>query len=470
MRGKDYCGMPRKAFVSLALLELLAGCSVGSSAPGTQVGGMTPPLVIRPARIASLGNPVGKYIKHVVVIIQENRSFENFFAGYPGADAPTFGYSNGKRLELRPITFGGPSLTHTWGSSIPDWNKGKMDGFATEGEWHGRPFAYSYVERSLIKPYWTMAREYVLADHMFPTEYGGSFTAHLTLIAGTDDLTPTKAEADVPDGQYQDCDSPLGTTSTTVNEKRRLSFGTGPFPCFDQFTTIAQRLDDPPIVTPGSKSVSWKYYASRLLDAGQWEPFEAIRYVRYGPDWKRNIIAPQIRILRDPGEGKLASVTWVTPTFKNSDHPGNRSDTGPSWVASVVNAIGESAYWKSTVIIILWDDWGGWYDNAPPPQLDFRGLGIRVPCLIISPYAKQGYVSHTQYEYGSILKFIEQTFNLPVVGPASAGYTDTRANSIDDSLDFTQSPRRFKPIPAPYGATYFLHPSPAELAAPVDTE
>ena len=95
---------------------------------------------------------------------------------------------------------------------------------------------------------------------------------------------------------------------------------------------------------------------------------------------------------------------------------GKGSDKGPSWVASVVNAIGESSYWDSTAIVVLWDDWGGWYDNAKPPQLDYRGLGFRVPCLIISPYAKEGYVDRTQYEFASILRFIEQVYGTEVSG------------------------------------------------------
>ena len=115
---------------------------------------------------------------------------------------------------------------------------------------------------------------------------------------------------------------------------------------------------------------------------------------------------------------ELASVSWVTPSGQDSDHPQYLSDTGPSWVSSVVNAIGGSSYWNSSAIILLWDDWGGFYDNAPPPQLDYRGLGIRVPCIIISPYAKHGYVSHVQYEFGSILRFIEEVYGLP---PGSIG-------------------------------------------------
>jgi phospholipase C len=449
--------VPLKAFANLALLGLVTGCSFGPSVPGDRAGGLTP---VGPA---SLGNPVGMYIKHVVVIIQENRSFENFFAGYPGADAPMSGKAGTATVPLHAITFDSPDLKHDWRSSMTDWDQGKMDGFARSGRPASREYAaYAYLQRSLIAPYWTMARRFVLADHMFPTEFGGSFTAHLTLVAGTDDLNPHEAEVDDPTAQPYDCDSPPGTPSSTVNAKRQIDRSTGPFPCFDQFNTMAQALDD--------AGVSWKYYATKLLDAGQWEPFEAIKYVRYGSDWGHDIIAPQTRVLDDPAKGRLASVSWISPSREDSDHAGPfHPSLGPSWVASIVNAIGESRYWKSTAIIVLWDDWGGWYDNVPPPQLDFRGLGIRVPCLIVSPYTKRGYVSHTQYEYGSILKFIEQAFNLPPLGPTSQGYTDTRARSLVDSFDFTRPPRAFAPIPipSPYAERIRSEPPSDE---PVDTE
>lgn len=427
--------------------------------------------------------PIGKYISHVVLIVQENRSFENFFAGYPGADAPMSGCAKKDPQEaaeapqesgcaagdtavpLHRITFDGPDLKHDWDSSMTDWDNGKMDGFATYGTDQNYA-AYAYVDREQIKPYWTIANQWVLADAMFPTEFGGSFTAHLTLVAGTDDLAPPEnAEVDFPDGEYDDCDSPAGTKSSYLSTKRKVERFHGPFPCFSQFNTLAQVLD--------TAGVSWKYYATKRLDAGMWSAFEAIKYVRYGNDWHKNIIAPQTKILTDPGKGELASMTWVTPSKPDSDHPADHSDLGPSWVASVVNAIGKSPYWSKTAIIVLWDDWGGWYDNAAPPQLDYRGLGIRVPCLIISPYAKKGsagagYVSHTQYEYGSILKFVEQVFNLPHVGKESAGYTDARANSLIDSFDFTQRPRPFTPIAAKYSASRFIKEPPS--SEPVDTE
>ena len=178
--------------------------------------------------------------------------------------------------------------------------------------------------------------------------------------------------------------------------------------------------------------------------------------------------------MTDASNGSLAAVSWVSPTKADSDHPVAHSDLGPSWVASVVNAVGESSYWQSTAIIVVWDDWGGWYDNAAPKQLDYRGLGIRVPCLIISPYAKEtstsqpGYVSHTQYEFGSILKFIEEAYNLKPLGQTKAGYSDQRATSIEDSFDFTQKPRKFTAIPSKYPASHFLHEPPSD--EPVDTE
>jgi phospholipase C len=224
---------------------------------------------------------------------------------------------------------------------------------------------------------------------------------------------------------------------------------------------MAQTLD--------AAGISWKYYVNKRHYAGIWSAFEQIKYVREGPDWAKDVIIPETRVLGDPGRRALASVSWVTPSKANSDHPAAHSTQGPLWVASVVNAIGRSSYWDSTAIIVLWDDWGGFYDNVAPPQLDYRGLGIRVPCLIISPYAKRGYVSHTQYEFGSILKFIEEAFNLPYLGPTADGYTDERANSIEDSFDFTKPPRRFTPFALPAGTEARFRSEPPS-DDPVDTE
>ncbi len=451
--------MIARAFLIVALLGLAVGCSSPQLVSQSALPAMAGP---------ASGNPVSKYIKNVVVIIQENRSFDNFFAGYPGANAPTYGYaknSHGRvKVKLQKTTFEtNTNLPHNWQSAINGWDNGKMDGFHVGS--HDDYAAYVYMDRSQITPYWAMAKEYVLADAMFPTEFGGSYTAHLTAVAGTDNMTSTQAQVNYPNDFPDDCDSPPGTKSSLVNSERKVGRGNGPFPCFTQFNTMAEVLD--------TAGISWKYYVTKRKDAGIWSPFEAIKYVRYGQDWDRNITVPQGKILTDPGNGQLASVSWVTPSHPDSDHPGAHSDLGPYWVTSIVNAIGESNYWNTTAIVIIWDDWGGWFDNAPPPQLDFRGLAMRVPCLIISPYARKGqsslgYISHTQYEFGSILKFIEQAYNLPYIGPRSAGYTDERANSIVDSFDFTQSPRPFTPFASKYPASHFINEPPSDDA--VDSE
>jgi phospholipase C len=202
--------------------------------------------------------------------------------------------------------------------------------------------------------------------------------------------------------------------------------------------------------------VSWKYYAPSLGDnPGQiWSAFDAIKNVRYGPDWSAHVVSPPTQIFTDAAAGKLPAVSWVVPDYLWSDHPYAGTDYGPSWVASVVNKIGTSPEWKSTAIVVVWDDWGGFYDNAPPPQKDFRGLGIRVGCLIVSPYVT-AHVDHTQFEFGSILKFVEQAFHLPALGTAANGYTDARATSLALAFNFGASPRPFQKIASKYQASFF---------------
>jgi phospholipase C len=466
-------GLTRAATILFAMtsLWLCSGCSPvggGSFSSGRESAVRTD---------VSSTSKVSKHISHIVVIVQENRSFENFFAGYPGANAPMNGCGKGSApapdtgsgsgcppgdqvIPLHQVTFEHePNLAHVFESSLTDWDNGKMDGFSKYGFSHDDA-AYAYIERSQVQTYWTMANQYVLADEMFPTEFGPSWTAHLTLVAGTDNITATTALADFATG-HSNCRAAPGAMTAIVDENRVVHHDSGPFPCLDQFNTIAQALD--------TAGVSWKYYVAARLKSFIWSPFAAIKYVEQGPDWTNNIIQPQTQVLKDIYAGHLASVSWVTPSHKDSDHPAAHSDTGPAWVASIVNAIGQSPYWNSTAIVVVWDDYGGFYDNASPPQLDFRGLGIRVPCLIISPYAKPGLVSHKAYEFGSILKLIEETFpTVGKLGSPSQGYTDTRARSMRDVFDFSNPPRQFKTIPAKYPASYFLH-EPRSLE-PVDNE
>src|SRR5581483_7116649 len=177
--------------------------------------------------------------------------------------------------------------------------------------------------------------------------------------------------------------------------------------------------------------------------------FAAIDAVYNGPEWATNISMPETNVLNDVTNSQLPAVSWVIPDQVDSDHAHSKTGTytGPQWIASVVNAIGTSSYWNSTAIVVVWDDWGGWYDHVPPPFLDDAGgLGFRVPMLVISPYVAPGTIAHTQYEFGSILKFVEQTFHL-----GSLGTTDVRAASIGNIFHFNQKARHFKVIPTQEG-------------------
>ena len=164
-----------------------------------------------------------------------------------------------------------------------------------------------------------------------------------------------------------------------------------------------------------------------------------------------NVVAPPSQVLKDISNGQLASVVWVTPTFATSDHPRYTNGSGPSWVTSIVNAIGASPYWQNTAIFVVWDDWGGFYDHVPPPIYNSFELGFRVPLIVVSPYAKTGCVSHVRHEFGSILKFIEETFSLP-----SLGTTDARADDLSDCFSFSQMPRRYRHVSTKYPPEYFL--------------
>jgi phospholipase C len=438
-------------FSALLALTLAVGCSSNLAAP---------PPALAPARARPA--TVGAYIKHVVVIVQENRTFENIFAGFPGADAPMYGYlKNGRKIPLRTVHFSPfVNLNHDFGPAVTSWNAGKMNGF--DGSLSGLPptYPYAHLDRSEVAPYWSMAGQYVLADHMFPTEFGPSFTSHLNLIAGTTALSRSRAIANNPVGGPWGCDATRTTFTFIVDTARKIS--PGGFPCYTQFRTMADTLD--------ARGVSWKYYAPPMNDKGWvlWSTFDAIKSVRYSADWKANMVYPQTRVLADAKKGTLPGVSWVIPDWEWSDHTSVGNDLGPSWVAAVVNAIGKGPDWKSTAIVVVWDDWGGWYDNVAPPKLDYRGPGIRVGCLIVSPYARPHYVSHTVYEFGSILHFIEDAFDLPPLGPASDGYTDARAASLADSFDFTQAPLKFAPIHAKYPPSRYLDQKPS--MRPPDTD
>jgi phospholipase C len=412
----------------------------------------------------------GKYFTHIVVIIQENRTFDNLFATFPGADGTRFGFErNGHKVLLRPSNLESPtSPDNSYANWLCAWNNGKMDGFNTmPGDTHCVPsnlYVYQYVKPSQIQPYWSLAKQYVLNDHMFQTQGSGSFTAHQDLIRGDTAINSTYQLIDFPSGgagQPWGCDSSPGSTTSliTQNNQWRQYRAAGPFPCLT-YETLRDTFD--------AAGVSWRYYAPAVgqsFGGDLWNAFDAIKAVRYGSEWTTNVASPETKVFTDIGRDTLPSVSWVIPDYQNSDHPGDSSDTGPSWVANVVNHIGQSDAWDSTAIVVVWDDWGGWFDHiAPPGKHRYGGLGFRVPAIVISPYAKAGYISHNAYQFGSILRFIEENWRLPSLGTSDS----TSPSFVNDFFDFNQPPRAFKPIGAKYSSDFFKHQRPSNK--PVDTE
>jgi len=451
---------------ALALAACGGGGSAGTGVPPVHSTGPTPtPTPVPSSQCDKKPTPPpapqagptsagrGK-IKHVVVIIQENRSFDNLFSGFPGADSATFGYTHtGKKVMLQPIglEFYG-DLDHEHQGWETEYNHGQMNGFDLEEVIGGNLppyFPYSYVPQSETTVYWDLAKSYTLADRMFESDSSGSYPAHQFLISAT-----SGGVIGSPDNVPWGCDAPPGTQTQIPGPNGSLL--PGPYPCFD-YPTLATILD--------AAHLSWRFYTPSFLynspayDVGGllWSAYDASRAVRFGCDWNADVISPNAQILSDIPAGKLADVSWVVPTFADSDHPRSVSATGgPDWVGSIVNAIGTSKYWSSTAIFIDWDDWGGWYDHVKPPQLDSIGLGFRTPTIIVSPYARKHFVTHTQHEYGSIVRFVEGVFGLP-----SLGVTDVRAAGMDDAFDFSVPGSPFAQVRTPHGPGYILTEPPS---------
>ena len=459
------------AIFSLALSACNGNGGLTSNAPGV-------PLAAQPLAAAQTQAPLkrrhhhgasGK-IQHVVIIVQENRSFNNLFYGFPGATTTTYGYNtSGQKITLQPI-----GLATNWDiyhasndffyscngtGSIPGTNC-RMNGFNKEGWQCGTAgFSscpnsnppYSYVPHSETTPYFDMGEQYVVGDQMYASNLDeSSFTAHQYIIAA-------QSEAAVNFPAVWGCEGGSGDTIAKIGPQRQVPDGSERA-CFND-TSLGQEADN--------AGVSWAYYAVTRNNGmpGLWSAYQANKYVYYGSDWSKDVISPPSQFLTDVSNGNLRQISWVTPTAANSDHASSDSATGPDWVASLVNAIGQSKYWNSTAIFIFWDDPGGWYDPEPPAYVDYDGLGLRVPLVVVSAYAKQGYVSHVHFEFGSILKFTENIFGLDRLSDS-----DTRAASPEkDCFNFNAAPRKFKIIPTVLGKDYFLHRQPLDLR-PVDTQ
>jgi phospholipase C len=394
-------------------------------------------------------------IQHVVIIVQENRTPDNLFHGLPNADIADSGLnSKGQTIPLSPVSLtAGYDLDHSHSSFIKMYDDGKMDGadkipvVCTNDPEACQPSnaQFRYVSPAELTPYFQMAEEYTFADRMFQTNQGPSFPAHQFIIAGTSaptansDLFASSNPGGVANASNETgCTAPAGEIVALIHPDGRES--TYQYPCFEH-PVLTDLLDN--------QAISWRYYSP--MAGSIWTAPNAIRHLRLGPDWSRNVVLQSTQFFVDVQQRRLADVSWIIPTGQASDHAGVTDGSGPSWVASLVDAIGESPYWSDTVIFITWDDWGGWYDHVAPAIYNSYEYGFRVPLIVVSPYAKRGYVSHVTHDFGSLLRFIEERFNLP-----SLGYADARADDLSDCFDFGQTHLGFHEISSPLKEIDFL--------------
>ena len=382
-------------------------------------GPHTQPQILPASNASAIAHPNGSSsIQHVIVMVQGHRGFDNLFAGFPGAASSKVGIVHtGRRVPLRPMTMTKhPSSLASLGAFQIAYNNGKLDGFDLVYPSQAL-FPYHFVEHSEISAYWSLAKHFAVADHMFSTSISNSaFVAQLYLLAARSQVKPGEYIADHPSQEPWGCDAPPGTT-TPVYSRQGIKVD-GPYPCFS-WGSLPQLLD--------AARVTWRYYLP--TNGRDTNAIDSIRYVRITKDWRRDVTMPQTTILSDISQGTLPQVAWVFADVLDSDNPGTGS--GSRWVSRVVGALRNSPYWQHSAVIIVWEASDFFYDEVPPPRLDPVELGFRVPLIVVSPYAKPGYVSHTQYEFGSILRFIEETFALP-----SLGETDARANSLSDMFTF----------------------------------
>jgi phospholipase C len=493
--------------VALALAVALTGCaglgggsaapsSSSSSGPGsTSTDSSTSPttVVVPP----SPGVGIHK-IRHVVIIMQENRSFDTYFGTYPGADGipglagnpgtlpcvpdPATGGCTHPFHDRQDRSLGGP---HSYNAALADVNGGKMNGFVGQqeqgmagcaqtfnpacGNGAGSPDVMGYHDGSDIPNYWAYAHDFVLQDHMFESDLSWSLPSHLYLVSEWSAYCSLKNDP-------QSCRSAPENPGFPPDFARRLGNPLPPDPNY-AWTDLTYLLH--------RDGVSWGYYVFKGSEPdcdsnaavscapihqsaktpGIWNPLPYFTTVQQ--NGQLGNIKSLTQFYADVRTGRLPAVSWVTPNGAVSEHPPGLISAGQTYVTGLINAIMQSPDWASTAIFLTWDDWGGFYDHVAPPRVDEQGYGLRVPGLVISPYARQGFVDHQTLSFDAYVKFIEDDFlGGQRIDPATDGRPDPRPGVRENvpqlgdlvkDFDFNQTPIAPQILP--------LHP-PTDLIAP----
>ncbi len=412
------------AILAIASIDVLLAAAPG--APAVVVASVTP-------------------IKHVVVIMKENRSFDEYFGRFPGANgATTAKKHDGTVVSLVETPDALPNdIGHSQDSFTLAYDGGKMDRFDLEkGAYSstGKPLALSQMYQRDIPNYWAYASRYAIADRFFAAWKGASFANNLYEIAaqaGIYDATLNgRTVSGIPQSRsvaklkYWGCDDPADTLVQMFNPTTGRH--TSMFPCFN-FPALPNRL--------ANNGISWRFYGRQTLHDG----LDALKPVRYNSNlWSQ--VVPASQFLTDVANNALPSVSWIVGS--HLEHPPASTCGGENETVSYVNAIMNNPAWSSTVVFIVWDEWGGFYDHVPPPQIDGISYGFRVPLIAISPFTKVGSgpdggsISSTLYSHESILKFIEDNWGIPSLTAA-----DGRANDMMDIFDFSRTPNRRLVLP-----------------------
>jgi phospholipase C len=419
-------------------------------------------------------------IKHIIIIFQENRSFDSYFGTFPGADGipmrngvptvcnpdPTTGKCVKPYLDHNDVNCGGP---HAAEQSLAVVDNGKMDGFIRVDQAQGGfglyPLVWArdyckqptdpkesdpvmgYHNGGDIPNYWAYAKHFVLQDHMFETLHSWSFPSHLYLVSAWSATCGQSANpmscvtALMPKDRTLKNPTPFAWTDITyllhkahVSWVYYLDHGALPAPSGNRRTAGNFRMPTGNTSTSGVPVI--------------WNVLPGFTDVH--EDNQLDRIEDLSRFYVEAKAGTLPSVSWISPNGEDSEHPPAKVSVGQSYVTKIVDAAMQSPDWKSTAIFITWDDWGGFYDHVPPPRVDSMGYGIRVPALVISPYAKRGYIDHQTLSFDAYLKFIEDVFlHGQRLNPKTDGRPDSRPDVRENSpmlgnlmkdFDFSQSP------------------------------
>ena len=360
-------------FFSPLFLALTIGCGGVKGSPITPTP--TPTPVTKAA------------IKNVVVVIMQNRSFDNLFGTFPGANGiqpgvPGFTQKTSTGATVTPqllTSISTPDLPHARSDFLRTWDLGAMDKFAF---YNGATSMGHYDNTSPgVGTLWSWAQQFALADNFFPSVMGDAPSNQLYLVAADDNNDPGTLQPFFP----------------PCNTQVKASAGY-------TFQHVGDQL--------AAKGLRWAWYSENLNDCSLYVPQEN-PFQFFTDSHSSTSVKDFSTFATDLSSGNLPAVSYIQPAPAHSMHPGSGSiDNGITWLDGFIKQMQASSVWANTAIVVIWDSSGGWWDHVPPPQVDAQGYGPRVPMLVISPLAKKNYISHVQMDDVSILRFIQGTFGL----------------------------------------------------------